>query len=331
MFGKLFFTGRLNPLLIASLTLLTLHFAVFPVYENYLRAKTPAFSRALPSFVKTFYRPDEDHEFNLMMLSAIAGYLVMSFLCTCLDLLPLLSLKTQGNKSYFTVREWLDAVSLSLFNMFVSSWFVTLPVFYLHRAGPLRDGTPMMRLDDEFVLKREIINFLTHAFIIDVWFYSTHKVLHWPVFYKSIHKLHHRFKAPTAVASMYANPLEFTIGNVLGVILGPALTNCHPATACFWYGFSLISTGGSHSGYFFFSATNHVCIFFLFNYVCRIQFSRLFSFFNRIGTTNTSITASAYRCSWINCAALNSRDRMRGRSSKRKRRSRCHNNFSIYI
>ena len=72
-----------------------------------------------------------------------------------------------------------------------------------------------------------------------------------------IHKFHHRFTAPAAVASMYANPIEFGVGNLGGVILGPFLTRAHPYTFYFWTAYSLFSTGGSHSGYFFFAAQGH--------------------------------------------------------------------------
>ena len=56
---------------------------------------------------------------------------------------------------------------------------------------------------------------------------------------------------------MFANPIEFAVGNVAGVVLGPALTNCHPYSAAFWMAFSLISTSGSHSGYYIFGAEEH--------------------------------------------------------------------------
>jgi len=56
---------------------------------------------------------------------------------------------------------------------------------------------------------------------------------------------------------MYAHPIEFCMGNVAGVILGPALTNAHPYECMFWMCFSLASTSGSHSGYPAFGAANH--------------------------------------------------------------------------
>jgi hypothetical protein len=86
--------------------------------------------------------------------------------------------------------------------------------------------------------------------VIEVWFYSTHRLLHWPPLFKAVHKLHHRFHAPTAVASMFAHPFEYVVGNSLGVVLGPALTNCHPFMGAWWLCFCLVSTGGSHCGYF---------------------------------------------------------------------------------
>ena len=221
----------------------------------------------------------------------------MSSICTFMDLFPSITLdwKTQGSKSYFTVKEWTDAVSLSLFNLFFSSWLVVLPTFALHKLL-VRKGfhESLASFNDDFDLVSEVGRFAACGIIIDVWFYATHKMLHWPRFYKAIHKLHHRFKAPTAVASMYAHPVEFTIGNVLGVILGPAITNCHPFTACFWYAFSLISTGGSHSGYLFFLPKGTM----------------------RITSFSTTISVSAF--SWISCVERATLDRHFGRKMRAK-------------
>ena len=47
------------------------------------------------------------------------------------------------------------------------------------------------------------------------------------------------------------------MGNLLGVALGPVLTNAHPYTAYGWFVLTLVSTCGSHSGYDFFGAEKH--------------------------------------------------------------------------
>ena len=65
------------------------------------------------------------------------------------------------------------------------------------------------------------------------------------------------FEAPIAVASVYAHPLEFSFGNLLGVIAGPALSNAHPYTAIFWAVLTLVNTGGAHSGYPIFGCEKH--------------------------------------------------------------------------
>ena len=95
------------------------------------------------------------------------------------------------------------------------------------------------------------------AAVIDFWFYWTHRALHWPTLYRRVHKIHHRYKAPVAAVAVYAHPLEFLVGNVAGVLLGPVLSNCHPYTAYLWVATSLVSTCGAHSGYTFFSAQKH--------------------------------------------------------------------------
>jgi methylsterol monooxygenase len=234
-------------------------YVVIPAYEGtgiaggrvHLRSSAAAFAEQWPEQLKPYYDPARDHGWNMQALGAIAGYLVMAVgICTALDLVPSLTLrlKTQGARSYFTPYEWLQAVGLSSFNMAFSSWLVTVPAWHLQRSGLLRGGTPVAQPEDPFDLRMALVHFLAHAVIIDVWFYTTHRALHWPPLYKAIHKLHHKFKAPTGVACMFAHPLEFCIGNVLGVMLGPALTNCHPISAAFWTTFALVSTSGSHSG-----------------------------------------------------------------------------------
>ena len=242
--------------LAASAAALTVLYFCIPLLDSYVGVM----DRLWPASLRHLYEPREDPVAGLMALGALGGYvLVAVLLCTALDMAPRLTvpLKVQGEKNYFTRGEWLQAVGLSLANMLLFSWASAVPVWQLHKHGPLRGGAPVARPEDELRWGAELANFLVHVIVIDVWFYWTHRVLHWGPLYKHIHKLHHRFKAPTAVACMYAHPLEFCFGNAMGMQLGPALTNCHPYAAAFWMSFGLISTSMSHSGYRAFGAADH--------------------------------------------------------------------------
>lgn len=227
---------------------------VLPV-NNYLKEQVfPYHTDAIALFSNsTGYDIATEDKFNVWYIASIVAYLSMGFFCLALDYILPSSYKTQGHRSYFTLWEVWDALSLGMFNICICAFlFTTMPYVYVWKFAD-HD----MREDSPFDAKIEVAKFLLCGVIIELWFFSTHRLLHYPMFYAPIHKLHHRFKAPIAFASTYAHPFEFIVGNLLGVILGPILTNCHPLTSYVWITNALISTGGSHSGYTFMGAAFH--------------------------------------------------------------------------
>jgi len=51
-------------------------------------------------------------------------------------------------------------------------------------------------------------------------YYYVHRLLHHPKIYKYIHKRHHEWKTPIALASFYSHPLEHFLVNLVPVYLG---------------------------------------------------------------------------------------------------------------
>ena len=242
-------------------TACTLCYSVFSVFyitlpfNAYLKENIfPEHKELISSFANlTGYDIATENTFNMFYIVSFFSYINMGMFCLVLDWLLPSTFKTQGNRSYFTMREVFEAASVGLLNVglmaFVST---TIPYVWLWKAAD-HDMTE----DSVWDMKTEVVKFLLCAVFIECWFYSTHRLLHVPFLYTRIHKIHHRFKAPIAFASTYAHPIEFIVGNLWGVILGPILTNCHPFTAYVWITNALFSTGGSHSGYGFMGAAFH--------------------------------------------------------------------------
>lgn len=241
------------PILVACLSIAITKYLTIP-YE----AEGQAFyQKIIPWWMNEWYDPERDSTMNLQSSAAIWGYIVMGGICSLLDCFMPPKWKTQGTKSYFSVPTWIKTVIVCFFNMFVCGWAVTVPVWVAHRQGWFRGGAPLATVDDPLDALTCLKHFVIHSIVIEIWFFSTHWLLHQGPLYRWIHKLHHEYKAPAAVACMYAHPIEFCFGNVAGVILGPALTNAHPYECAFWMTFSLVSTCGSHSGYSFLGAVDH--------------------------------------------------------------------------
>lgn len=83
-------------------------------------------------------------------------------------------------------------------------------------------------------------------------FYYGHRLLHIPYFYVRIHKKHHRFTAPIALAAQFAHPLEQIFANALPISLPPQLLHSHVLTFWIFLAWELFNTVTVHSGYDFF-------------------------------------------------------------------------------
>ncbi len=104
-----------------------------------------------------------------------------------------------------------------------------------------------------WVIALQVLVFMV---IEDFLFYWAHRIFHRPALYKKIHKIHHEFVTPTAIAALYAHPWEFILANSLPVMAGPFLLCAlgmpvHIGTLWLWLFVRVLETLDGHSGYDF--------------------------------------------------------------------------------
>lgn len=68
----------------------------------------------------------------------------------------------------------------------------------------------------------------------EVWFYYFHRLAHWKPFFKHIHYKHHQYKAPVALAAVYAHPVEMGLVNIPSILFGPVVLQMHLLTTLAW-------------------------------------------------------------------------------------------------
>ena len=84
------------------------------------------------------------------------------------------------------------------------------------------------------------------------WLYNlTHPQLHWGPLYRHIHKQHHRFHAPIALAAVYSHPVEFGLQNILPLFMPYLLLRTHLFTFYVGIVINVVGTQLHHCGYRF--------------------------------------------------------------------------------
>mmetsp|Transcript_9128 Transcript_9128/g.10428 ORF Transcript_9128/g.10428 Transcript_9128/m.10428 type:complete len:283 (-) Transcript_9128:776-1624(-) len=202
------------------------------------------------------YGDDED-----IFLPVVVGWMVgFSTYCICGGLYLILDVtkkpswmykrKHQNKRDYSLQKTSYNPSFLQLLKVVLFNWLVVIPagLYFLQKTmKPLGLGVYVSK--ELPSLTEVVFHTLIAPFATEVTFFVSHYWLHTKPLYKRVHKVHHDFKSPHALACIYAHWFEALVGNTFGV-MGPAFfLNLHVLE---WYvGLVLgwVGTCIGHSGY----------------------------------------------------------------------------------
>ncbi|XP_005147228.2 fatty acid hydroxylase domain-containing protein 2 isoform X2 [Melopsittacus undulatus] len=148
-----------------------------------------------------------------------------------------------GKNDPVDTRKLRQAIYTVLCNQVLVSLPMLLPMFYILKwwGNTFSKELPTFRW---FLLELSIF-----TIVEEILFYYTHRLVHFPLLYKHIHKKHHEWTAPIGVVSIYAHPVEHILSNMLPAMTGPMLMGSHIVSIVVWFSLALVTTSISHCGY----------------------------------------------------------------------------------
>ena len=90
---------------------------------------------------------------------------------------------------------------------------------------------------------------LAHLLVNEVLFYYAHRAMHQGTLYKKIHKKHHEFTAPFALAALHAHPIELVVADLIPFTAGFLIFRAHVFFVLMWILGASLGTQTHHSGY----------------------------------------------------------------------------------
>jgi sterol desaturase/sphingolipid hydroxylase (fatty acid hydroxylase superfamily) len=108
--------------------------------------------------------------------------------------------------------------------------------------------------------------FTTLLLVHELCFYYSHRLLHHPSIYPRVHKKHHEFTAPIALAAAYAHPIEHIVSNVGEC--GSLYSTIRSTPNSTIHSIICITIHSSHTNYIFYFTCHTNCLFFIWAHPC---------------------------------------------------------------
>ena len=94
-----------------------------------------------------------------------------------------------------------------------------------------------------------IVDIAVFIVIEEILFFYSHLLLHRGLLYDKIHRKHHEFRSPIALAAAYCHPIEMLLANVIPINVGPFIMKSHFLTTALWYFAAILGTQMHHCGF----------------------------------------------------------------------------------
>jgi sterol desaturase/sphingolipid hydroxylase (fatty acid hydroxylase superfamily) len=156
--------------------------------------------------------------------------------------------KLQKAEKQPTVDQIWDALRVVLRNNAMAVAIQIGLIYQAMKAGRPDSFDMSLELPSLPIMARDLFISLI---IREALFYYSHRLFHTKRLYPYIHKVHHRFTAPCALAAQYAHPVEHIVANLIPIVLPPMALHSHIVTFWIFLSMMLIETSTVHSGYNF--------------------------------------------------------------------------------
>ncbi len=101
----------------------------------------------------------------------------------------------------------------------------------------------------KFSVAKLVFDLTTTPLLVEMLFYTAHRIFHTKLFYK-YHKKHHEINVPIGVSALYMTPIDAIFGNLLPSYLPLLMISAHPVSVCCWIGLGSFNTVlMAHSGF----------------------------------------------------------------------------------
>jgi len=98
-----------------------------------------------------------------------------------------------------------------------------------------------------------ILQTLFFMLVEDFSFYWIHRIMHFEMFYGTVHKMHHKYTNTISISSEFSHPIDFILGSLIPSNIGVLILGkrVHLVTYMMWLVMRIAETIDGHSGYEF--------------------------------------------------------------------------------